>query len=64
MERNKEVIQMKLEVKTNVKGLEELKELLDSAAKQATELQETLDKIFQSEIKIDFELTNAERIES
>lgn len=55
---------MKMEVKTNVKGLEELKELLDLAAKQATELQETLDKIFQSEIKIDFELTNAERIES
>ena len=55
---------MKSEVKINIKGLEELKELLDSAAKQATELQETLDRIFQSEIRIDFELINAERIES
>lgn len=44
---------MKLEI--NVTGLEELKELLDSAAKQATELQETLNKISQSEIEIDFE---------
>ena len=42
---------MKLEIKTNVTGLEELKELLESAAKQ----QETLDKISQSEIEIDFE---------
>ncbi len=52
---------MKLEVKTNVKGLEELKELLDSAAKQATELQETFDRISQSEIRIDFELINSKR---
>lgn len=52
---------MNLEVKTNVKGLEELKELLDSAAKQATELQETFDRISQSEIRIDFELINSKR---
>lgn len=52
---------MKLEVKTNVKGLEELKELLDSAAKQATKLQETFDRISQSEIRIDFELINSKR---
>ena len=47
---------MQLEVKTNVKGLEELKEFLDSAAKQATKLQETFNRISQSEIRIDFEL--------
>lgn len=52
---------MQLKVKTNVKGLEELKELLDSAAKQATELQETFDRISQSEIRIDFELINSKR---
>ena len=46
---------MKLEVKVNVKGLEELKEILESATQQAVELQETLDKISQSEIKIDVE---------
>lgn len=52
--------ELKLEIKTNVKGLEELKELLDSAAKQAIELQETLDRISQSEIRIDFEIINTE----
>ena len=46
---------MQLKVKINVKGLAELKELLDSAAKQVTELQETLNRISQSEIRIDFE---------
>lgn len=46
---------MKLEIKTNVKGLEELKELLESGQKQVAELQETLNKISKSEIKIDFE---------
>ena len=46
---------MKLEVKTNVKGLEELKELLDSAAKQAAELEEILNKISKTEISIEFE---------
>lgn len=46
---------MKLEIKTNVTGLEELKELLESGHKQAVELQETLNKISQSEISIDFE---------
>ena len=46
---------MKLEIKTNVKGLEELKELLETGQKQVVELQETLDRISQSEIKIDFE---------
>ena len=52
---------MQLKVKINVKGLEELKELLDSAAKQVTELQETLNRISQSEIRIDFELINSKR---
>ena len=46
---------MKLEVKTNVKGLEELKELLESAKKQAVELEETLNKISETEIIIEFE---------
>lgn len=46
---------MKSEVKINVKGLEELKELLDSATKQAVELQETLDRISKSKISIEFE---------
>lgn len=46
---------MKLEIKTNVKGLEELKELLESGKKQAIELQETLNKIAQSEISVEFE---------
>lgn len=46
---------MKLEVKINVKGLEELKELLDSAIKQVVELEETLDRISKSEVRIDFE---------
>lgn len=51
----KGVTRMKLEIKTNVKGLEELKGLLESGHKQVVELQETLDKISQSEIEIDFE---------
>ena len=51
----KEVIRIKLEVKTNVKGLEELKELLESAKKQATELEETLNKISETEISVEFE---------
>ena len=38
---------MKSELKISVKGIEELKELLDSAVKQAIELQETLDRISQ-----------------
>ena len=46
---------MKLEVKLNVKGLEELKELLESAKKQAAELEETLNKISKTEISIEFE---------
>lgn len=46
---------MKLEVKLNVKGLEELKELLESAKKQAVELEETLNKISETEISIEFE---------
>lgn len=44
---------MKLEI--NVKGLEELKELLESAKKQAVELEETLNKISKTEISIEFE---------
>ena len=46
---------MKLEVKLNVKGLEELKELLESAKKQAAELEETLNKISKTELSIEFE---------
>lgn len=46
---------MKLVVKTNFKGLEELKELLESAKKQAVELEETLNKISKTEISIEFE---------
>lgn len=46
---------MKLEVKLNVKGLEELKELLESAKKQAVELEETLNKICETEISVEFE---------
>ena len=46
---------MKLEVKLNVKGMGELKELLESAKKQAVELEETLNKISETEISIEFE---------
>ena len=46
---------MKLEIKTNVKGLEELKELLESGKKQVVELEETLNKISETEISIEFE---------
>ena len=44
---------MKLEI--NVKGLEELKELLESGKKQVVELEETLNKISKTEISIEFE---------
>ena len=46
---------MKLEIKTNVKGLEELKELLESGKKQVVELEETLNRISETEISIEFE---------
>lgn len=46
---------MKLEIKTNVKGLEELKELLESGKKQVAELEETLNKISETEISVEFE---------
>ena len=46
---------MKAEVKINVKGFEELKELLESAKKQVVELEETVNKISKTEISIDFE---------
>lgn len=46
---------MKLEIKTNVTGLEELKELLETAKIQVVELEETLDKISKSEASIGFE---------
>lgn len=46
---------MKLEIKTNVTGLEELKELLESGKKQVVELEETLNKISETEISIEFE---------
>lgn len=45
---------MNVEVKTNVEGLDELKELLEVATQQTVNLQETLDKISKSKIKIDF----------
>lgn len=46
---------MKLEIITNVKGLEELKELLDSATKPIAELEEILNKISETEISVEFE---------
>lgn len=46
---------MKLEVKTHIQGLEELKELLESCKKQVIELEETLNKISEIEISIEFE---------
>lgn len=46
---------MDVQVKTNVEGLDELKELLELATEQTVSLQETLDKISKSKIKIDFE---------
>ena len=46
---------MKLEIITNVKWLEKLKELLDSATKPIAELEETLNKISETEISVEFE---------
>ena len=46
---------MQLKVKINVKGLEELKELLDSAAKPIAELEKILNKISETEISVEFE---------
>ena len=46
---------MKLEIKTHVQGLDELKELLESGKKQAVELEETLNKISETEISVEFE---------
>lgn len=46
---------MNVEIKANVEGLDELKELLELAVEQTRSLQETLDKISKSKIKIDFE---------
>ncbi len=46
---------MKLEVKIHVQGLDELKELLETAKTQVVELEETLDKISKSEVSISFE---------
>ena len=43
-----------VEVKTNIEGLDELKELLEVAKQQTVSLQETLDKISKSKIKIEF----------
>lgn len=45
---------MNVEVKDNVEGLDELKELLEVAKEQTISLQETLDKISKSKVKIDF----------
>ena len=46
---------MKSKVKINVKGLEELKELLDSATKPIAKLEEILNKISKTEISVEFE---------
>lgn len=46
---------MKLEIITNIKGLEKLKELLDSATKPIAELEEILNKISETEISVEFE---------
>ena len=46
---------MNIKIKANVEGLDELKELLEVARRQTIDLQETLDEISQSKIKIDFE---------
>lgn len=46
---------MKLEIITNVKGVEKLKELLDSATKPIAELEEILNKISETEISVEFE---------
>ena len=52
---------MELKIKTNVRGLDELKELLEVAKEQTISLQETLDKISKSKIKVDFESIPRER---
>lgn len=50
-----EIKTIKAEIKMVVQGLDELKEFFDLATKQAIELQETLNKIAQSEISVEFE---------
>ena len=52
---------MNVEVKLNVEGLDELKELLEVAKEQTADLQETLDKISKSKIKIDLEPISRQR---
>lgn len=52
---------MNVEVKLNVEGLDELKELLEVAKEQTDNLQETLDKISKSKIKIDLEPISRQR---
>ena len=52
---------MNVEVKLNVEGLDELKELLEVAKEQTDNLQETLDKISKSKIKIDIEPISRQR---
>ena len=51
---------MKLEIKSNVTGVEEIIELLKLADEQAVKLQETLDKISQSTININVEVVPSE----
>ena len=46
---------MNVEVKANIEGLDELKELLEVAKEQTVILQETLYKISKLKIKIAFE---------
>lgn len=46
---------MKLEIKTHVQGLDELKELLETAKTKVVELEETLNKISETEISVEFE---------
>ena len=47
-----EIKTIKAEIKMVVQGLDELKEFFDLATKQAIELEETLNKIAQSEISV------------
>lgn len=50
-----EIKTIKAEIKMVVQGLDELKEFFDLATKQAIELKETLNKISETEISVEFE---------
>ena len=47
---------MDVQVKTNVKGLEELKALLEKATEQTIQLQNTLEKISETQIEIELKI--------